>query len=86
MLQTLFFRDLDGKSLTLRDVSIDTKMKDVFHRLGQEKAIDTEWLRFIWSGKQLSGGALSRLSLRPPPTAADDRGQLQAGPFATMAS
>ncbi|CAK7226115.1 hypothetical protein SCUCBS95973_006090 [Sporothrix curviconia] len=54
-LKTLFFRDLDGKSLALADVDIDTQMSDVFQRLGREKAMDTEWLRFIWSGKQLSG-------------------------------
>ncbi|CAK7206375.1 hypothetical protein SEUCBS139899_009167 [Sporothrix eucalyptigena] len=54
-LKTLFFRDLDGKSLALSDVSIDTKMSDVFQRLGREKALDIEWLRFIWSGKQLGG-------------------------------
>ena len=56
ILKTLFFRDLDGKSLTLTDVDIDTPLNDVFRRLGSEKAMDTEWLRFIWSGKQLQEG------------------------------
>ncbi|CAK7230415.1 hypothetical protein SBRCBS47491_007576 [Sporothrix bragantina] len=54
-IKTLFFKDLDGKSLTLTDVDVDTRMSDVFRRLGEEKAMDVEWLRFIWSGKQLNG-------------------------------
>ena len=55
ILKTLFFKDLDGKSLVLNDVSIDTRLSAVFRRLAQEKAMDVEWLRFIWSGKQLNG-------------------------------
>lgn len=55
MLKTLFFKDLDGKSLVLNDVPIDAPLSTVFQRLAHEKAIDVEWLRFIWSGKQLKG-------------------------------
>ncbi|KAL1891278.1 hypothetical protein Sste5346_007737 [Sporothrix stenoceras] len=53
ILKTLFFKDLDGKSLVLNDVPIDLPLSAVFRRLAHEKAIDVEWLRFIWSGKQL---------------------------------
>jgi hypothetical protein len=55
ILKTLFFKDLDGKSLVLNDVAIDTPLSTVFQRLAREKAMDIEWLRFIWSGKQLKG-------------------------------
>ncbi|ERT02894.1 uncharacterized protein SPSK_09716 [Sporothrix schenckii 1099-18] len=60
VLKTLFFKDLDGKSLVLRDVGIDTRMSAVFRRLAEEKSMDVEWLRFIWSGKQLNGNLTVR--------------------------
>ncbi|KIH86904.1 hypothetical protein SPBR_08646 [Sporothrix brasiliensis 5110] len=60
VLKTLFFKDLDGKSLVLSDVGIDTRMSAVFRRLAEEKSMDTEWLRFIWSGKQLNGNLTVR--------------------------
>ncbi len=53
LLRTLFFIDFDNKTMTLNDVPLDLTMGGVFQRLATEKRLDTSWLRFLWSNKQL---------------------------------
>jgi hypothetical protein len=60
ILKTIFFRDLDGRSLSLTDVPLDMTVQAMADRLGNEKAMDTSWLRFTWSGKQWNPGRHSQ--------------------------
>lgn len=50
------FRDLDGKTLTLHGVGLAWKVKQLRKKLGDEKALEVEFYRFIWGGKQLEDG------------------------------
>jgi len=50
------FRDLDGKTLSLHFIPLSWKVKQLAEKLGQEKALEIEFYRFIWSGKQLEYG------------------------------
>lgn len=52
-LANLFFLDLQGKTQNLHDVPIDSPVKEVIQRYGSEKAVEVEWLRFLWSNKQI---------------------------------
>lgn len=47
------FCDIDGKTLSLTGVPLSWKVSQLREKLGKEKAMDTEGLRFLWSGKQL---------------------------------
>jgi len=52
-LANLFFRDLDGKTQNLHQVPVDSAVKEIVSRYGDEKAVDVDWLRFIYGGKQI---------------------------------
>jgi hypothetical protein len=53
VLPSLFFKDIDGKTHNLNNVAVGAKVKDVINRLGSEKSVEVDWLRFLWSGKQI---------------------------------
>lgn len=50
------FRDLDGKTLTLNFIPLSWKVKQLRQKLGEEKALEVEYYRFLWGGKQLDDG------------------------------
>jgi hypothetical protein len=52
------FRDIDGKTLILHGIPINWRFDQLVAKLAQEKSINVEDLRFIWSGKQLQSGKL----------------------------
>lgn len=52
------FRDLDGKTLTLHVIPISWKVAQLREKLGEEKALEVEYYRFLWGGKQLDDGML----------------------------
>jgi Ubiquitin family len=56
IVNNVMFRDLDGKTLTLHAISISWKVKQLRKKLGDEKALEVEFYRFIWGGKQLDDG------------------------------
>lgn len=47
------FRDIDGKTLNLNGIPLSWKVSQVRKKLGDEKGLEVEWYRFLWSGKQL---------------------------------
>lgn len=53
ILANVFFKNVDGKTLTLHDIPISWKVKEVRERLEREKALDAREYRFLWGGKQL---------------------------------
>ncbi|KAG4441755.1 hypothetical protein IFR05_002746 [Cadophora sp. M221] len=53
MLNNVMFRDLDGKTLTFHGVGLSWKVKQLRKKLGDEKALEVEYYRFLWGGKQL---------------------------------
>ncbi|KAH6716731.1 hypothetical protein BKA61DRAFT_732989, partial [Leptodontidium sp. MPI-SDFR-AT-0119] len=53
MLNNVMFRDLDGKTLVLHGVGLSWKVKQLRKKLGDEKALEIEYYRFLWGGKQL---------------------------------
>ena len=50
------FIDLDGKTLMLNFIPLSWKVKQLRQKLGDEKALEVEYYRFIWGGKQLEDG------------------------------
>jgi hypothetical protein len=52
-LDNIFFRDFDGRTLSLNGVPRSSKLSQVRKKLADEKGLDMDWVRFIWSGKQL---------------------------------
>jgi len=52
-LKTLFFKDLDGRTLTLEDVPVKATVQVLRKMLADEKGIKAENLRFIYGGKEL---------------------------------
>jgi hypothetical protein len=56
VLDNVMFRDLDGKTLTLHFIPLTWKIKQLREKLGKEKALEVEYYRFIWGGKQLDDG------------------------------
>jgi hypothetical protein len=58
-IENLFFKDLDGKTLTLNTVPLTFKISQVKKRLGEEKFLDVDDLRFLWGGKQLEDSTLN---------------------------
>jgi hypothetical protein len=52
------FKDIEGKTLILHGIPADWTVKQLVAKLGQEKSIEVDDLRFIWSGKQLQSGKL----------------------------
>ncbi|KAL2065984.1 hypothetical protein VTL71DRAFT_2055 [Oculimacula yallundae] len=55
-LDNLFFKDLDGRTLTLHGVPLTFKVSQLKKKLGVEKALDVEEVRMLWGGKQLEDG------------------------------
>jgi Ubiquitin family len=53
ILANVFFKNVDGKTLTLHDIPISWKVEELREKLEREKAIDTGEYRFLWGGKQL---------------------------------
>lgn len=59
-LNNVMFRHFDGKTLILHGIPLTWKVKQLRQKLGQEKSLDVEDLRFIWSGKQFQDGNFQR--------------------------
>src|SRR2546421_8026646 len=57
-LNNIMFRDIDGKTLTLHGIPINWRFEQLVVKLAQEKSVNVEELRFIWSGKQLQSRKL----------------------------
>ncbi|KAH7391543.1 hypothetical protein BKA64DRAFT_756715 [Cadophora sp. MPI-SDFR-AT-0126] len=53
VLNNVMFRDLDGKTLTIHGIGLQWKVKQLRKKLGDEKALEIEYYRFLWGGKQL---------------------------------
>ena len=53
VISNLFFKNLEGKTHNMRDVAVDTPIKDVIARYGRDQAIEVDWLRFLYGSKQL---------------------------------
>jgi len=51
--KTLFFKDLDGRTLTLEDVPVMVTVAVLRKKLADEKGIKAQHLRFIYGGKEL---------------------------------
>lgn len=68
MLNNVMFKDVDGKTLTLHGVGLQWKVKQLRKKLGDEKALEIEYYRFLWGGKQLDDGMI----LLEFPTAVSD--------------
>ncbi len=56
VLKTLLFQHVDGKTFTLREVPISWTIGKLMKRLGEEKALEVEYYRFLWGGKPLRDG------------------------------
>jgi hypothetical protein len=50
------FKDPQGKTLTLNGIPLASTVAQVRKKLGEERAMEVEYFRFIWSGKQLDDG------------------------------
>ena len=50
------FQTLEGRTMTLHDIPISWKIKQLREKLGRDKAIDVDDLRLLWGGKQLEDG------------------------------
>jgi hypothetical protein len=56
ILKTIFFQNLDGRTLALHDIPISWKIKQLREKLGRERALEVDYYRFLWGGKQLDEG------------------------------
>ncbi|KAF2796867.1 hypothetical protein K505DRAFT_334797 [Melanomma pulvis-pyrius CBS 109.77] len=52
-LEQIQFKDVDGKTLILRNIPISMKVKDLLQLLASEKHIETEYYGFNYGGKPL---------------------------------
>ena len=50
------FQNLEGRTMTLHDIPIAWKIKQLREKLGREKALEVDDLRLLWGGKQLDDG------------------------------
>lgn len=57
-LEQIQFKDVDGKTLILRDISLSLKVKDLLQRLASEKHIEIEYYGFNYGGKPLKNGMM----------------------------
>ncbi|KAF8847812.1 hypothetical protein BDZ45DRAFT_681649 [Acephala macrosclerotiorum] len=53
ILKTVMFQNLEGRTMTLHDIPIAWKVKQLLEKLGREKALEVDDLRLLWGGKQL---------------------------------
>jgi hypothetical protein len=56
ILKTVMFQNLEGRTMTLKDIPIAWKIQQLREKLGREKALDVDDLRLLWGGKQLEDG------------------------------
>jgi hypothetical protein len=58
------FKDLDGKTLNLRSIPLKWTVAQLRAKLGSEKAIEVDYYRFLYGGKQLEDGINDILNSR----------------------
>jgi hypothetical protein len=56
ILRNVFFKNLDGRTLTVNDIPISWTIKQLRKKLSDKHAMNVDEYRFIWGGKQLNDG------------------------------
>jgi len=59
-LEQIQFKDVDGKTLILRNIPLSSKVRDLLQRLASEKHIEIEYYGFNYGGKPLKNGMMRR--------------------------
>jgi hypothetical protein len=57
ILKNIFFKHLDGRTMTVNDIPISWTIKQLRKKLSDKHAMNLDDYRFIWGGKQLSDGS-----------------------------
>jgi Ubiquitin family len=56
ILKNVFFKHLDGRTLTVNDIPISWTIRQLRKKLLDKHAMNLDEYRFIWGGKQLNDG------------------------------
>jgi hypothetical protein len=58
VIKSLFFKNFEGKTFVLTNVSLSWTVNALQKRVGLEQGYEPETLRFLWYGKSLESGKL----------------------------
>jgi hypothetical protein len=56
VLENVMFKDINNKTLTLQSIPLNWTVAQLRQKLGDDRAIEAQYYRFIYGGKQLEDG------------------------------